>query len=220
MTYICAEVGSTHNGYLSYAKELVDICANIGCDAVKFQLFDKDSEYAKVNIPVPYYWMYELKEYGIKKNYPITITASVFDKKALEVLLELGVPWVKFAYSQSDKWEWQAEVCNAGKKAFVSSDCMTRAKVLKNKSVVNLYCIPEYPITKLVSFEDVFDEYDYDGFSDHTLGYAQTIKAVQAGAEFIEKHITLPYNDVTCPDSFFALKPKKFEDMVKTIRGL
>ena len=39
-TFIIAEIGVNHNGSLPMARELIDIAAEIGADAVKFQTFD------------------------------------------------------------------------------------------------------------------------------------------------------------------------------------
>jgi N,N'-diacetyllegionaminate synthase len=39
-TFIIAEVGVNHNGSLQMARELIDIAADVGADAVKFQTFD------------------------------------------------------------------------------------------------------------------------------------------------------------------------------------
>src|SRR3982750_4762674 len=36
-TYVIAEIGLNHNGDVNIAKQLIDIAAEAGCDAVKFQ---------------------------------------------------------------------------------------------------------------------------------------------------------------------------------------
>ena len=36
-TYVIAEIGLNHNGDVAIAKQLIDIAAEAGCDAVKFQ---------------------------------------------------------------------------------------------------------------------------------------------------------------------------------------
>ena len=41
-TYIIAEIGINHNGYLGIAKQLIDIASVAGCDAVKFQKRNPD----------------------------------------------------------------------------------------------------------------------------------------------------------------------------------
>lgn len=38
-TFIIAEAGVNHNGDLSLAKKLIDVAADVGADAVKFQTF-------------------------------------------------------------------------------------------------------------------------------------------------------------------------------------
>lgn len=39
--YIIAEVGANHNGDMELAKQLIDAAVDCGCDAVKFQLWDR-----------------------------------------------------------------------------------------------------------------------------------------------------------------------------------
>ena len=39
MTYCIAEAGVNHNGSLKIAKQLIDVAADAGADAVKFQTF-------------------------------------------------------------------------------------------------------------------------------------------------------------------------------------
>ena len=46
-TYIIAEIGINHNGDLSIAKQLIDIAADAGCDAVKFQKRTIEKVYSK-----------------------------------------------------------------------------------------------------------------------------------------------------------------------------
>ena len=41
-TYIIAEAGVNHNGSLDMAKKLIEVAADSGADAVKFQTFKAD----------------------------------------------------------------------------------------------------------------------------------------------------------------------------------
>ena len=45
--YIIAEIGINHNGDMKIAKELIDIAAYEGCNAVKFQKRDIDQVYTQ-----------------------------------------------------------------------------------------------------------------------------------------------------------------------------
>lgn len=45
--FVVAEPGSNHNGSLATALELIDVAADAGADAVKFQTFRADEHYAK-----------------------------------------------------------------------------------------------------------------------------------------------------------------------------
>jgi N-acetylneuraminate synthase len=48
--YIIAEIGCNHNGSINLAKKLVDEAKKAGCDAVKFQLWEKDTAHTKTFI--------------------------------------------------------------------------------------------------------------------------------------------------------------------------
>ena len=45
--FITAEIGINHNGRLDVCKQLIDVAADAGCDAVKFQKRDIDQVYTR-----------------------------------------------------------------------------------------------------------------------------------------------------------------------------
>ena len=45
--FFIAEIGINHNGDMKICKELIDLAASAGCDAVKFQKRDIESVYTK-----------------------------------------------------------------------------------------------------------------------------------------------------------------------------
>ena len=53
MVFITAEIGINHNGDLDIAKKLIDIAADAGCDAVKFQKRTIDNVYAQELLESP-----------------------------------------------------------------------------------------------------------------------------------------------------------------------
>lgn len=51
--FIIAEIGINHNGSMRICKELIDLAAKSGCDAVKFQKRDIDLVYTKEFLDMP-----------------------------------------------------------------------------------------------------------------------------------------------------------------------
>src|SRR3990170_3231130 len=52
--FIIAEVGVNHDGLPEIAHRLIDVAADAGCDAVKFQIFDAASVVSCSADPAPY----------------------------------------------------------------------------------------------------------------------------------------------------------------------
>lgn len=144
----------------------------------------------------------------------IDCSASVFGEDEFEFLIKTNPTFMKFAYSQNHQSGWVSEAIERGINAIVSCDVMSDMRV--PKKATKLFCVPQYPVYFEICFDELFPR--FDGFSDHTMGYQQTISAVIAGAKIIEKHIKLNHSDVVCPDSFFALGPGDLAAMVSEIR--
>ena len=53
-TFVIAEAGSNHNGDIDLAKELIDVAADAGADAVKFQTFRAENLYVEESGGVEY----------------------------------------------------------------------------------------------------------------------------------------------------------------------
>ena len=192
---------------LRYAKELIDLATECKCYAIKFQLFQD----LPPNIELPREWWGELIQHAKGK---IKIFASAFDMGAIELLKEHKSPYVKFSFSQR-KWWRGIEKARKFSKVIVS--CSPHDSHYYPKDVIRLFCIPYYPVAYKIDFKEVFRRYPFLGFSDHTLGFHQTISAITNGARIIEKHITLDHKDIKCPDHFFALKPKELKQMMGAI---
>lgn len=199
-TRIIAELGSCHMGKLERIKEAIDRCKALGnISAIKLQLFPNDIKYTEVGNVYLSHEMFKLAfEYG--KQVGLPVTASPFDMESYYFLRNLQPDFIKFAYSQKHQW-WIKDCLDHGFEAIVSCDVMTDHLV--DNRCTKLYCISEYPIKYEVAFDELFPR--FDGFSDHTLGIRQTQRAIDAGAQIIEKHVRLGYEDETCPDARFAV---------------
>lgn len=200
---IIGDPGSCHCGSIDKAFALIDVAIDAGLDAVKFQLFQNTG----VNIPLPYEWFANLVQYGETHN--IEVFASIFDATAYNMCTKL-CKTVKFSYNSPMK-DWITTAKRDFKEVIVSGDIMNEP----DNEVTKLYCIPLYPVPYKIDFEGIFSR--FDGFSDHTLGHLQTIKAIQRGAKVIEKHYRLDECD-DIPDARFALKPKELREMVNKVK--
>lgn len=112
---IIAEAGVNHNGRKDMAFALVDVAADAGADAVKFQTFDASklasasaskAEYQKrttdaaesqldmlKKIELPRAWHGELQAYATAKG--VEFLSTAFDVDSLAFLLDVGVPRFK-----------------------------------------------------------------------------------------------------------------------------
>lgn len=201
---VILDPGSCHQGDLDKAVQLVVAAVNAGADAIKFQLF-KD---IKPNIPLNYDWIPILKKTADECG--IELFASVWDMEGLEILRDSGCKSIKFAHSQRNS-DLIGFALQHFEHVYVSMDYMD----YPIENAVNLFCIPKYPVYSELNFDCIFDR--FHGFSDHTLGYAQTVKAVRHGARYIEKHFRLDNTDMRIPDARFALTTKQVKEMIDEI---
>lgn len=113
-SYLIAEVGSNHNRDLGTARALIDVAAEAGVDAVKFQTYSGDRIYSKnarseslerssgqtpaellEAISLPREWQAELAEHARAQG--LDFFSAPFDHEAVNELAELGVPLLKIA---------------------------------------------------------------------------------------------------------------------------
>jgi sialic acid synthase SpsE len=114
-TYVIAEIGANHNRDLDVARALIDLAAEAGVDAVKFQTYsgariyssktpkfaylapltDKPPAELLEEISLPREWQPVLAEYARERN--VHFFSSPFDHEAVRELDELDVPVLKIA---------------------------------------------------------------------------------------------------------------------------
>lgn len=215
---LIADPGSTHMGKKQYVHEITKQAAEAGFDVIKWQLFPNTDEYKHNE-----HMSFDLFDYACERavKYKIDCTASVFGGKEAEKLAACRrIPFVKFGFSQRHELDRINGFVRLGRKVIVTTSVMDRHLLPKEAKKLFVYEVnnkPVYPVTCDINFEMLFDHM-FDGFSDHTLGIHQARRAVEAGARIIEKHISLDYSDITCPDAAFALRPKLFDIFVKGLK--
>jgi len=252
-TYIIAEIGSNFDGSLKKALKMIDLAAEVGADCAKFQSFLPDKIISKSGFgktrrgfqakwtkPVyqvykeaslPREWHVKLKRHCDKRS--IDFVSSPYDTAAVDLLVDIGTPFLKIGSGEVTNLEFIRYVARAKKPLLISVGSVTLAEIDEmmqvirkagNERVVLLQCVTNYPSP----FEDANIRFIETlrsafgvmvGYSDHTPGHTVPLGAVALGAKVIEKHFT-DNKQGQGPDHPFALDLREFATMIKEIRNL
>lgn len=246
-TYVIAEAGSNHNGDLEIAKELIDVAASAGADAVKFQTFRAENLYVEdsgkveylddersiyeiiKDMEMPYEWIPELYDYCHSQR--IQFLSTPFDGRSADELEEY-VPMWKIASYTSSHYPFLRHLAATNKPIVMSTGAHELAEVRESVNVLEeagaddlalLQCVAAYPTPpeeiNVRVVQTLSEEFDVPvGLSDHTLNpIAAPTTAVALGGSIVEKHFTLD-NSMEGPDHEFALEPDELDEMVTAIR--
>ena len=241
-TYVVAEAGLNHDGDFDRAKELVDVAADAGADAVKFQTFrardlyldDPSDPDARETVEtfegleMPYDWIPSLADYAREQG--VTFLSTPFDERSADVLDE-HVPAFKIASSSLSHHRFLEHVAGKGKPMVVSTGVHTREEIDAAVDVLAdtdvpfalLHCVSSYP-TPLdeanVRMVTALREWTgaQTGLSDHTEDpVTAPTAAVALGATVLEKHITVD-SSLEGGDHAMALEPDELARMVDAVR--
>lgn len=139
--FIIAEAGINHNGSINLAKKLIDVAANSGADAVKFQTFKAKNLTTKNAVKANYqknlinqnetqYEMLkklelnkemhlELIDYSINKQ--IKFLSSPFDHESIELLNDLGLEIFKIPSGEIINLPYLKHIGKLNKKIILST---------------------------------------------------------------------------------------------------
>lgn len=172
--FIIAEAGVNHNGDVELAKRLVDVAAEAGADAVKFQTF-KAERVISATAPKAEYQLQttdpsesqldmarrlelspeahrELQAYCQERG--ILFMSTPFDKESADLLDELGVPVFKIGSGEITNWPFLEYVARKGKPIILStgmsylSEVDEAVRVIRDAGcdqLVLLHCVSNYP---------------------------------------------------------------------------
>jgi N,N'-diacetyllegionaminate synthase len=234
-TFIIAEAGSNHDGKIEKVKKLIDIAADAGVDAVKFQafkadkLFNTEETVRKLKkIEFKEGWYEEIFEYAHNKG--IILLFSVFDEKTVDILSNYDMVAYKIASYELLHFPLLEEIIKKNKPIILSTGMANQLEVDKVINWINskghdqimvMHCVSQYPAqiddVNLNSIT-VLKKYNLPvGFSDHTLGIYASIAAVAMGSNIIEKHFTIS-RSMDGPDHSYSLEPSELKEMVNGIR--
>ncbi|AGB42118.1 N-acetylneuraminate synthase/pseudaminic acid synthase [Halobacteroides halobius DSM 5150] len=173
--FIIAEAGSNHNQDLDRAKELIDVAAEAGVDAVKFQTFTADKIAAKTedevmklgdeydtadhlyelyqDLELPREWQTELRGYAREKG--LIFLSTPFDYEAVDQLDELGMPAFKIASFECIDLPFLKYIAKKDKPIILSTGMANLGEIEEaleaiyqtgNEQVVVLHCGINYPM--------------------------------------------------------------------------
>ena len=246
-TYVIAEAGANHNRDLGVARELIDVAAEAGADAVKFQVYTGSGLYSTKTpsfkylederspselldeIALPREWLPELSEHARARG--LAFFATPFDDEAIEALSAIGVPAMKIASFELVDLPLIRQAAAVGAPIILSTGMATYGEIddalaavaeTGNSEVALLRCASVYPapagIMNLKAMETMRSAFGVPvGLSDHTTGIAVPTAAAALGAELLEKHFTLS-REMQGPDHPFALEPEELRAMVSAVR--
>lgn len=172
-TYIIAEIGSNFDGSKERARKLVDLAAECGADAAKFQAFTADSilseqgfaglktgfqaEWDKPvyevyqDAELPRDWIRDLAEYTKKQG--LDFLCTPYDREAVDLIDDV-VPAYKIGSGDITWHSFLEYVGKKGKPIVLATGASTIAEVeeavstikkVGNEEIILLQCVTNYP---------------------------------------------------------------------------
>jgi N-acetylneuraminate synthase len=245
--YVIAEIGLNHNGDVELAKQLIDVAADAGADAVKFQKRTPE-------ISTPVHMRDTLREtpWGtmtyLEYRYRVEFTreqyievsdhallrgldwfASPWDVPSVHFLEDLNVVAHKIASASVTDIPLLEAVRDTGRPVILSTGMSTSEQidaaieVLGTDRLVLLHATSTYPMepeeANLRVIPALRDRYPGVpvGYSGHERGLQISVAAVALGAVAVERHITLD-RTMWGSDHAASLEPTGLAHLIRDIR--
>ncbi|UTT63038.1 N-acetylneuraminate synthase family protein [Microcella humidisoli] len=245
--YVIGEIGLNHNGDVALALRLIDVAAEAGADAVKFQKRTPEiatPEHMRDTLrETPWGTMtyleyrrrveFDAEQYAQIGAYAaargLDWFASPWDVPSVDVLEELDVVAHKIASASVTDIELLERVAMTGKPVLLSTGMSTLEEIdravdtLGRDQLVLLHATSTYPMpaeeANLRTIETLRTRYPGVpiGYSGHERGLQISLAAVALGARVVERHITLD-RTMWGSDHAASLEPQGFEHLVRDIR--
>jgi N,N'-diacetyllegionaminate synthase len=167
--FIIAEAGVNHNGSIDIAKQLIDVAAFSGADAVKFQTFDasrqvtrdaQKADYQKLNsdneesqftmlrsLELNESMHLELIEHCSSRN--ISFLSTAFDIQSIELLVKLGQQCFKIPSGEITNLPYLRNIGQLRKKIILSTGMSTMDEIAAAIEVIEQAGTPRSKMTIL-----------------------------------------------------------------------
>ena len=244
--YIIAEIGINHNGDMKIAKDLIEMSAKAGVDAVKFQKRTPElcvpEDQRNVMRETPWGTMtymdyrykveFEEKEYKELADYAasfnVHLFASPWDIVSVDFLAKMKHPVIKIASASITDMELLKKVADSGLPIIMSTGMSTieqidaAVAVLPKDRLLIAHATSAYPCEvdelNLKMIPVLAEKYQVPtGYSGHETGLQSTVAAIALGATFIERHVTLD-RAMWGSDQAASVEPTGLQKLVRDIR--
>tara|TARA_B100000900_G_scaffold371313_1_gene350458 strand:- start:144 stop:1163 length:1020 start_codon:yes stop_codon:yes gene_type:complete len=242
--YIIAEIAQTHEGSLGIAHSMIDMVAEAGVSAVKFQCHYASEESShdepwRVKLRTQDasrydYWKrmefsheswLDLRNHAKEVN--LDFICSPFSMKAVEVLKDIDIDVWKIASGEITNIQMLKSIAESGKKIIISTGLSDFEEITNsidfvskiNNKIIIMQCTSEYPVNPknigLNLIKEYKSKFGFDvGFSDHSGNIYTSLAALTLGAEVIEVHATF-HKKIFGPDVSSSLNPDELASLVR-----
>ena len=245
--YVIAEIGLNHNGDIELAKQLIDVAAEAGAQAVKFQKRTPDISTPEAMKSVPrvtpwgtmtyleyrYRVEFDREQYIQIGDYAtlrgLDWFASPWDEPSVDFLEDLNVVAHKVASASVTDHGMLRALAETGKPVILSTGMSTidqidaAVEILGTDRLVILHATSTYPMpaeeANLRMIPTLAARYPGVpiGYSGHEPGTEISVAAVALGAVVVERHITLD-RQMWGSDHSASLEAAELTSLVRDIR--
>jgi len=247
--FIIAEIGINHNGDMSICKELIDVAADAGCNAVKFQKRDLDQVYTqdflnshrespwgttqreqKTGLEFDAEHYLEIDQYCKEKG--IAWFASAWDTNSQQFLRQFDCQYNKVASAMIVHEDLLKMIAEEGKHTFVSTGMSEYENIQKatdifksaNCSFELMHTVSTYPMkdedANLNMIKTLRDKFQCNvGYSGHEVGLAVSYAAAALDITSLERHITLD-RAMYGSDQSASIEPAGLRQLVGAVRKI
>lgn len=245
--FIIAEIGINHNGDMSIAKQLIDVAASAGADAVKFQKrtidlvytrefleSQRDSPWGKTQraqkegLEFGASQYKEIDEYCKQKG--LQWFASAWDVESQRFLQQFNLKYNKIASAMIVYEDLLREVAKEGRHTFISTGMSTAKDIDMAVGIFReagcpfelMHCVSTYPMSdedaNLNRIHTLKKRYGCNvGYSGHEVGLTVSYAACALGITSLERHITLD-RAMYGSDQAASVEPDGFRKLVRAAR--
>lgn len=241
--FVIAEIANAHEGSVRKAERLIHSAAAAGADAVKFQKFTADELLVKNHSRYAHFKNLEMNDADWKrlrraaKEKGLLFFCDVFGNRSLEFVRQLNVDGIKIHSSDLANDILLANLKGWDKFLFLSCGGATEFEIYKALEIVRplekdgklflMHGFQNFPTsleeTNLFRIGYLKDTFGLPvGFMDHIdpeddMAFTLSLLAIAAGADVIEKHITLD-RSLKGIDYYSSFNPDEMKCLLDLIR--